>query len=51
LKFALADYAYALGNPSECQAQLSKVPDISHVQNHIPLPGTLPRPYSLGRLP
>ncbi|KAJ7577917.1 hypothetical protein C8J56DRAFT_969997 [Mycena floridula] len=41
LNFALAYYAYALGNPSECLAHLSKVPDVSHVQNHIPLPGTL----------
>ncbi|KAL0066997.1 hypothetical protein AAF712_005986 [Marasmius tenuissimus] len=41
LNFALAYYAYALGNPSECLAHLSKVPDVSHVQNHIPLPSTL----------
>ncbi|KAL0569229.1 hypothetical protein V5O48_012743 [Marasmius crinis-equi] len=41
LNFALAYYAYALGNPSECIAHLSKVPDVSHVQNHIPLPSTL----------
>ncbi|KAJ4490631.1 hypothetical protein J3R30DRAFT_3277139 [Lentinula aciculospora] len=41
LNFALAYYAYALGNPSECLDHLSKVPDVSHVQNHIPLPATL----------
>ncbi|KAJ3764211.1 hypothetical protein EV360DRAFT_31862 [Lentinula raphanica] len=41
LNFALAYYAYALGNPSECLDQLNKVPDVSHVQNHIPLPATL----------
>ncbi|KAK1228134.1 hypothetical protein PQX77_008817 [Marasmius sp. AFHP31] len=41
LNFALAYYAYALGNPTECLAHLSKVPDVSHVQNHIPLPSTL----------
>lgn len=41
LNFALAYYAYALGNPSECLDHLSKVPDVSHVQNHIPLPSTL----------
>ncbi|KAJ3970420.1 hypothetical protein EV361DRAFT_283689 [Lentinula raphanica] len=41
LNFALAYYAYALGNPSECLDHLNKVPDVSHVQNHIPLPATL----------
>ncbi|KAF9025079.1 hypothetical protein BDZ89DRAFT_1068592 [Hymenopellis radicata] len=41
LNFALAYYAYALGNPSECLAHLGKVPDVVHVQNHIPLPETL----------
>ncbi|KAJ3986517.1 hypothetical protein F5890DRAFT_984310 [Lentinula detonsa] len=41
LNFALAYYAYALGDPSECLDHLSKVPDVSHVQNHIPLPVTL----------
>ncbi|ESK91333.1 hypothetical protein Moror_2796 [Moniliophthora roreri MCA 2997] len=41
LNFALAYYAYALGNPSECLSQLNKVPDVSHVQNHIPLPKTM----------
>ncbi|THU76550.1 hypothetical protein K435DRAFT_770978 [Dendrothele bispora CBS 962.96] len=41
LNFALAYYAYALGNPSECLAHLAKVPDTAHIQNHIPLPSTL----------
>ncbi|GAW10226.1 cargo-transport protein ypp1 [Lentinula edodes] len=41
LNFALAYYAYALGNPSECLDHLKKVPDVAHVQNHIPLPATL----------
>ncbi|KAJ7641510.1 hypothetical protein FB45DRAFT_825779 [Roridomyces roridus] len=36
LNFALAYYAYALGNPSECLSQLKKVPDVSHVNEHIP---------------
>lgn len=37
----MAYYAYALGNFAECLEHLSKVPDVSHVQNHIPLPATL----------
>ncbi|EEB95339.1 hypothetical protein MPER_05703, partial [Moniliophthora perniciosa FA553] len=41
LNFAMAYYAYALGNPSECLSHLNKVPDVSHVQNHIPLPKTM----------
>ncbi|KAF7416321.1 hypothetical protein PC9H_002586 [Pleurotus ostreatus] len=42
LNFALAYYAYALGRPEECISQLSKVPDVSHVQNHIPsIPASL----------
>ncbi|KAF9267127.1 hypothetical protein L218DRAFT_720524 [Marasmius fiardii PR-910] len=41
LNFALAYHAYALGNPSECLQHLNKVPDVSHVQNHIPLPSTM----------
>ncbi|KIK66284.1 hypothetical protein GYMLUDRAFT_69991 [Collybiopsis luxurians FD-317 M1] len=41
LNFALAYYAYALGDPSKCLSHLSKVPDVSHVQNHIPLPSML----------
>ncbi|KAJ3862457.1 hypothetical protein EV359DRAFT_45138 [Lentinula novae-zelandiae] len=41
LNFALPFYAYALGNPSECLDHLKKVPDVAHVQNHIPLPATL----------
>ncbi|KAG7085583.1 hypothetical protein E1B28_003136 [Marasmius oreades] len=41
LNFALAYYAYALGKPSECHQHLNKVPDVSHVQNHIPLPSTM----------
>ncbi|KAG7440123.1 uncharacterized protein BT62DRAFT_989346 [Guyanagaster necrorhizus] len=30
LNFALAYYAYALGNPTECLSHLSKVPDVVH---------------------
>ncbi|KAF5368047.1 hypothetical protein D9758_004500 [Tetrapyrgos nigripes] len=41
LNFALAYYAYAVGNPTECLAHLAKVPEVAHVQNHIPLPSTL----------
>ncbi|KAF5364728.1 hypothetical protein D9757_012498 [Collybiopsis confluens] len=41
LNFALAYYAYALSDPSECLNHLAKVPDTAHVQNHIPLPTTL----------
>ncbi|KAJ4498877.1 kinesin motor domain-containing protein [Lentinula lateritia] len=41
LNFALPFYAYALGNPCECLDHLKKVPDVTHVQNHIPLPVTL----------
>ncbi|KAJ7074707.1 hypothetical protein C8F01DRAFT_1101566 [Mycena amicta] len=37
LNFALAYYAYALGNPSECLVHLAKVPDVSHINEHIPL--------------
>ncbi|KAJ7764907.1 hypothetical protein B0H16DRAFT_1526168 [Mycena metata] len=40
LNFALAYYAYALGNPSECLAHLQKVPDVTHVTEHIPAQGT-----------
>ncbi|KAJ6632489.1 hypothetical protein B0H10DRAFT_1977554 [Mycena sp. CBHHK59/15] len=40
LNFALAYYAYALGNPSECLAHLQKVPDVSHINEHIPVQGT-----------
>ncbi|GLB40656.1 putative tetratricopeptide repeat [Lyophyllum shimeji] len=36
LNFALAYYAYALGNPSECLEHLSKVPDMLNLRNHIP---------------
>jgi hypothetical protein len=36
LNFALAYYAYALGNPSECLSYLGRVPDVLHLQNHIP---------------
>ncbi|KAF9467554.1 hypothetical protein BDZ94DRAFT_1155674 [Collybia nuda] len=36
LNFALAYYAYALGNPVECLVHLEKVPNIMHLQNHIP---------------
>ncbi|KAG5643985.1 hypothetical protein DXG03_009275 [Asterophora parasitica] len=36
LSFALAYYAYALGNPSECLSHLSSIPDIKNLRNHIP---------------
>ncbi|KAJ7749067.1 hypothetical protein DFH07DRAFT_829576 [Mycena maculata] len=36
LNFALAYYAYALGNPSECLSHLQKVPEVSHIDEHIP---------------
>ncbi|KAJ7854317.1 hypothetical protein B0H14DRAFT_2756738 [Mycena olivaceomarginata] len=35
LNFALAYYAYALGNPSECLSHLRKVPDVSHISEHM----------------
>ncbi|KAJ6524440.1 hypothetical protein DFH09DRAFT_1372181 [Mycena vulgaris] len=40
LNFALAYYAYALGNPSECLSHLQKVPDVSHINEHIPIQAT-----------
>ncbi|KAJ7086395.1 hypothetical protein B0H15DRAFT_347574 [Mycena belliarum] len=40
LNFALAYYAYALGNPSECLSHLKKVPDVSRVNEHIPMQAT-----------
>ncbi|KAJ7471989.1 hypothetical protein FB451DRAFT_1090193 [Mycena latifolia] len=40
LNFALAYYAYALGNPSECLSHLQKVPDVSHINEHIPMQAT-----------
>ncbi|KAJ7235094.1 hypothetical protein B0H12DRAFT_1238874 [Mycena haematopus] len=40
LNFALAYFAYALGNPSECLSHLQKVPDVSHITEHIPVAGT-----------
>ncbi|PBK98454.1 hypothetical protein ARMGADRAFT_960093 [Armillaria gallica] len=51
LNFALAYYAYALGNPTECLSHLSKVPDVVHIQNHIPLPETLRASSSTLRVP
>ncbi|KAF7305491.1 hypothetical protein HMN09_00801900 [Mycena chlorophos] len=36
LNFALAYYAYALGDPSACLAHLEKVPEVSHINEHIP---------------
>lgn len=36
LQLALSYYAYALGRPAKCLAYLSKVPDLSDVQSHIP---------------
>ncbi|KAF5376499.1 hypothetical protein D9615_008660 [Tricholomella constricta] len=36
LNFALAYYAYALGNPSECLSHLSSIPDMVNLRNHIP---------------
>ncbi|KAG6372063.1 hypothetical protein JVT61DRAFT_8771 [Boletus reticuloceps] len=41
LFFALAYYAYALGEPSQCLDYLSKVPGISDAQGHIPLSSTV----------
>ncbi|KAK0452995.1 uncharacterized protein EV420DRAFT_634491 [Desarmillaria tabescens] len=51
LNFALAYYAYALGNPTECLSHLNKVPDVVHIQNHIPLPETLHASSSTLRVP
>ncbi len=51
LNFALAYYAYALGNPTECLSHLSKVPDVVHIQKHIPLPETLCASSSTLRVP
>lgn len=36
IHFALAYYAYALGNPAQCIAHLEKVPDLSQVRTHLP---------------
>ncbi|KAF8066830.1 hypothetical protein FPV67DRAFT_1768536 [Lyophyllum atratum] len=36
LNFALAYYAYALGNPTQCLEHLSNVPDFLNLRNHIP---------------
>ncbi|KAF7329082.1 hypothetical protein MKEN_00168700 [Mycena kentingensis (nom. inval.)] len=36
LNFALAYYAYALGNPLDCLAHLQKVPDLAHIDEHVP---------------
>ncbi|KAF7290669.1 hypothetical protein MIND_01307200 [Mycena indigotica] len=47
LNFALAYYAYALGNPSECLAYLQKVPDVSHINEHIPQPASRTTTVSL----
>ncbi|KAG6874001.1 hypothetical protein C0995_007958 [Termitomyces sp. Mi166 len=40
LNFALAYYAYALGNPAQCLSHLSKVPELLSLQNHIPTDST-----------
>ncbi|KAF8198379.1 hypothetical protein K438DRAFT_1718023 [Mycena galopus ATCC 62051] len=40
LNFALAYYAYALGSPSECLSHLQKVPDVSHISEHVQVAGT-----------
>ena len=36
IHFALAYYAYALGNPAQCIAHLEKVPDLYQVRTHLP---------------
>ena len=36
IHFALAYYAYALGNPAQCIAHLEKVPDLYQVRSHLP---------------
>ncbi|KAG6845844.1 hypothetical protein H0H87_002535 [Tephrocybe sp. NHM501043] len=36
LNFALAYYAYSLGNPAQCLSHLSGVPELLSVPNHIP---------------
>ncbi|PPR04627.1 hypothetical protein CVT26_015006 [Gymnopilus dilepis] len=36
IHFALAYYAFALGNPRDCLQHLSKVPELLQFQNHIP---------------
>ena len=38
--FALAYYAYALGNFSDCLQYLGKIPQLLHFQNHIPNPSS-----------
>ncbi|KIJ67164.1 hypothetical protein HYDPIDRAFT_25637 [Hydnomerulius pinastri MD-312] len=40
LVLALAYYAYALGQPSDCLAHLSKVPKLLDAQSHIPASST-----------
>ncbi|KAJ6516759.1 hypothetical protein C8R47DRAFT_1088233 [Mycena vitilis] len=47
LNFALAYYAYALGNPSECISHLRKVPDVSHINEHIPVQQSTTRTTNL----
>ncbi|KAJ3518089.1 hypothetical protein NLJ89_g117 [Agrocybe chaxingu] len=40
IKLALAYYAYALGNPSECIDYLAKIPELLQFLNHIPTLGS-----------
>ncbi|KAF9221151.1 TPR-like protein [Gyrodon lividus] len=40
LALALAYYAYALGQPSECLTHLSRVPQLLDAQSHIPVSST-----------
>ncbi|KAG5338199.1 hypothetical protein C0989_008017 [Termitomyces sp. Mn162] len=40
LNFALAYYAYALGNPAQCLLHLSDIPELLNLQNHIPTDST-----------
>ncbi|RDB21856.1 hypothetical protein Hypma_010861 [Hypsizygus marmoreus] len=47
LNFALAYYAYALGNTAECLAHLNNVPDMLQFQDHIPVVGQEPSTWSI----
>ncbi|KAH8105236.1 hypothetical protein BXZ70DRAFT_919975 [Cristinia sonorae] len=40
IKLAVAYYAYALGQPSECLSYLSQVKDLLDIESHIPTPST-----------
>ncbi|KAF8630555.1 hypothetical protein AX17_005367 [Amanita inopinata Kibby_2008] len=42
LKFTLAYFAYALGNPDQCLSYLEQVEELNHIQRHIPSQSLVP---------